>query len=199
MNLPGKSRGLLNSWKEISAYLGRGVRTAQRWERHGLPIRRVARGPRASVIAHTNEIDAWLKSARSRVYIPQTNPRNRNLFAERASAPRDQLYVLRQRGRKQLQRLVHNVNTLTANIRGQSTYSVLSFVRIELDLAKTFVAISKSSEQTRSLRNRKNARTAFDTVVHFWGKVQLSPEQDTEIRQKLTTLKEQLRQLGESF
>jgi hypothetical protein len=62
--------GLLNTWKEIASYLGRGVRTAQRWERHGLPVRRVAPGPRASVIADSRDIDAWLQSAKSRNAIP---------------------------------------------------------------------------------------------------------------------------------
>jgi hypothetical protein len=55
---------LLNSWKEIALYLGRGVRTAQRWERYGLPVRRLAPGPRASVIADTGDIDAWISAAR---------------------------------------------------------------------------------------------------------------------------------------
>jgi hypothetical protein len=57
--------GLLNSWKEIASYIGRGVRTAQRWEQYGLPVRRVAPGPRASVIADAHEIDQWLRSART--------------------------------------------------------------------------------------------------------------------------------------
>ena len=33
----------LDSWKVIAAYLGRGVRTVQRWERdEGLPVHRLA-------------------------------------------------------------------------------------------------------------------------------------------------------------
>src|SRR5215475_5271791 len=51
----------LSSWKEISAYLGRGVRTVQRWEQElGLPIHRVSDGPRSPVHAFPPEIDAWL-------------------------------------------------------------------------------------------------------------------------------------------
>jgi hypothetical protein len=31
--------GRLNGWKEIAAYVGKGVRTVQRWEKaHGLPV-----------------------------------------------------------------------------------------------------------------------------------------------------------------
>ena len=57
--------GLLNSWKEIAAYLDRGVRTVQRWEKQGLPVRRVTSGPRSPVIAKASDIDAWIESARA--------------------------------------------------------------------------------------------------------------------------------------
>jgi tetratricopeptide (TPR) repeat protein len=49
----------LDSWKEIAAYLRRGVRTAQRWERDaGLPVRRVG-GDRQAVYAFRGELDDW--------------------------------------------------------------------------------------------------------------------------------------------
>lgn len=55
---------VLNSWKEISAYVGRSVRTVQRWEAElGLPIRRPRGRSRSPVIAMSDEIDAWLRSA----------------------------------------------------------------------------------------------------------------------------------------
>jgi hypothetical protein len=53
--------GILNSWKEIASYLGRGVRTVQRWERDlGLPVRRPHGRKRSTVMALVREIDAWL-------------------------------------------------------------------------------------------------------------------------------------------
>jgi len=43
---------VLNSWKEVSNYIGRGVRTVQRWEKDfGLPVRRPSGHLRGSVIA----------------------------------------------------------------------------------------------------------------------------------------------------
>jgi hypothetical protein len=45
-------REVLDSWKEISAYLGRDVRTCRRWEAHlGLPVHRLNGSPRARVRA----------------------------------------------------------------------------------------------------------------------------------------------------
>jgi hypothetical protein len=55
---------ILNTWKDIAAYLGRGVRTVQRWERFlGLPVRRPYGRKRSTVIAIASEIDAWLTRA----------------------------------------------------------------------------------------------------------------------------------------
>jgi predicted DNA-binding transcriptional regulator AlpA len=55
---------VLNSWKEVAAYLGRGVRTVQRWEQElGLPVRRPRGKSRSAVIAFRSEIDKWLHEA----------------------------------------------------------------------------------------------------------------------------------------
>jgi len=51
------------SWKEISAYLKRGVRTAQRWERlEQLPVHRHKHSRQESVYALQAEIDEWRES-----------------------------------------------------------------------------------------------------------------------------------------
>lgn len=53
---------VLTSWKEIAQYLGKGVRTVQRWERDfQLPVRRPA-GPsrKRAILALTSDLDAWV-------------------------------------------------------------------------------------------------------------------------------------------
>jgi hypothetical protein len=55
--------GLLSCWKDISAYLNKGVRTVQRWEQTlGLPVHRIGSGNRAPVFAFKHEIDTWLQN-----------------------------------------------------------------------------------------------------------------------------------------
>ena len=50
----------LESWKEIAAYLKRGVRTVKRWENsEGLPVHRHMHKSRSSVYAYPSELDAW--------------------------------------------------------------------------------------------------------------------------------------------
>jgi hypothetical protein len=53
----------LDCWKEIAAYLGKGERTAKRWEsERSLPVHRPP-GGRGGVYAYTAELDEWLRSA----------------------------------------------------------------------------------------------------------------------------------------
>lgn len=51
---------ILTGWKEIASHLRYGVRTAQRWEHNGLPVKRVNKSPRSPVVADTEELDAWI-------------------------------------------------------------------------------------------------------------------------------------------
>lgn len=51
---------MLDSWKEISRYLNRDIRTIQRWElTKGLPVRRMPGGAKPRVYALKPELDAW--------------------------------------------------------------------------------------------------------------------------------------------
>lgn len=56
---------LLESWKEIAAYLRRGVRTVRRWEKEeALPVHRQLHKKLGTVYARRSEVDAW-REARS--------------------------------------------------------------------------------------------------------------------------------------
>jgi adenylate cyclase len=64
----------LDSWKEIAAYLRRGTRTVQRWEREeGLPIHRLHHDKLGSVYAYRVELDTWW-SSRGAVLTDETPP-----------------------------------------------------------------------------------------------------------------------------
>ena len=57
-------KDVLNGWKEIANYVGRDIRTVERWEKHrGLPIRRVPGEGRATVYAVVSELERWFTSA----------------------------------------------------------------------------------------------------------------------------------------
>jgi TolB-like protein len=58
-----EQKDILNSWKEISYYLDRNVRTCQRWKIElKLPVHRIDKNSQHSkVFAYKSEIDQWLK------------------------------------------------------------------------------------------------------------------------------------------
>jgi len=61
-SVPGRSAAedRLNSWKEIAVYLGRSIRTVQRWDREqGLPVHRLQHEKLGSVYAYRQELDGW--------------------------------------------------------------------------------------------------------------------------------------------
>jgi hypothetical protein len=50
----------LSGWKEISTYLRMSIRTLQRYEHFGLPVRRPTGRTRSAVIATKGELDSWI-------------------------------------------------------------------------------------------------------------------------------------------
>lgn len=56
-------RETLDSWKEISVYIGRSEKTCRRFELElGLPVHRYEDSPKARVFAYKQEIDTWIRS-----------------------------------------------------------------------------------------------------------------------------------------
>lgn len=73
---------ILNSWKEIANYLGRGVRTVQRWERDlGLPIHRPKGKDRSAVLAFPEELNQWLQQTPVRSATKFADPVRREVTA----------------------------------------------------------------------------------------------------------------------
>jgi len=54
---------ILTSWKEIASRLNCAVRTAQRWERNGLPVSRPIPGRRGYVTADAEMLESWLRDS----------------------------------------------------------------------------------------------------------------------------------------
>ncbi len=82
----------------------------------------------------------------------------------------------------------------------RSNYVRLSFLMTELDVGITFakIALESGNEDTRT-RNRRNARKAYDTALHFLPKIRETQAEDKQINGKLATLKTFLQSLGETF
>lgn len=56
-----QNTAVLTSWKDIARYMGKGVRTVQRWEMDfGLPVRRPQGSNKKAVLARPRDLDAWV-------------------------------------------------------------------------------------------------------------------------------------------
>lgn len=54
---------ILSGWKEIARYIGKGVRTVQRYEKDSaLPVHRPTKKDRGAVMASTTDLDAWMRA-----------------------------------------------------------------------------------------------------------------------------------------
>jgi len=65
---------VLSSWKEIASYLGKGVRTVQRWEHQlAMPVHRPAGADKGVVLAYPEELDAWIRKTAAQPHLLQAH------------------------------------------------------------------------------------------------------------------------------
>jgi hypothetical protein len=126
---PGKTdpSQFLSGWKEIANYLGKGVRTVQRYERQlQLPVRRPAGKSWGSVVATRAELDAWVSASPIREVFRLSGPNPENEYAASSEAfkrglaemrrLRQQMFALRADVRKSVQVLRESVYDLQGEL-----------------------------------------------------------------------------------
>lgn len=132
----------LSSWKEIANYLGKGVRTVQRYEvQFGLPIRRPAARSRASVVATRAEIDAWVAACPIRSEFRLA----RGGVASTSSSARESVH--------QAIREMHQLREQTADLRAEIR-DALHLLMASLDTLRNEV----SSQRRPSVSNQETSR-----------------------------------------
>lgn len=131
--LPQSPTRILNSWKEIASYLGRGVRTVQRYEEKlGLPIHRPAGTERSAVLAFADELEQWLRNSPSRngthanstngdsstVIELQENPIEKDVRSQLERAKQEM-----ERAHAEYRRTLENYNALKRRVKNAETSS----------------------------------------------------------------------------
>ena len=113
----------LGGWKEIANYLGKGVRTVQRYERElGLPVRRPAGKATGSVVATKMELDAWVAASPIREAFHLTRVVGMNASTRTTDSIRQGLTEMT-RLREQMHGLRNDVRTSLEVLR-QSLYEL---------------------------------------------------------------------------
>ena len=130
---PAPPTRILNSWKEIASYLGRGVRTIQRYEEKlGLPVHRPAARKRTAVLAFADELERWLRNTPSRNGT-HSNSRNGDFSSvmelqeiQIKNDVRSQLELAKQemeRARAEYRRTLENYNALKRRVKNANASS----------------------------------------------------------------------------
>lgn len=107
---------ILWGWKEISKYLGCGVRTAQRWEKEGLPVRRPVPGKRAHVVTESEQLDRWVRDSAFRsAYNAERSAaiERARILREEIKRAREALHLKMEQLRKELGLLRARTKTLS--------------------------------------------------------------------------------------
>ncbi len=89
---------VLTCWKDIANYMGKGVRTVQRWEQEfGLPVRRPLGSNKKAVLARPSDLDTWVAlRCSARVPVPLTPSGKRQDSVIRLAALSAQIQTARQ-------------------------------------------------------------------------------------------------------
>jgi len=117
----------LTSWKEIAEYLGKSIRTVQRWEHEfGLPVCRPERdASKATVLIEKAALDRWIRSTFNPDETSRTQlnwallERSKQLIAEAAILREEHCLLVQQSRRARLEME-----------QSRRTYSQLQVVRL---------------------------------------------------------------------
>ncbi len=109
----------LNSWKEIATYLGRGVRTVQRWERSlALPVHRIGDRSRGPVFSFQHELNMWMRTHAAAASPDVVAPKklvaqiDRSSVLQRSSALTSKVLFLLEKQQQQAKRLGEHVQRM---------------------------------------------------------------------------------------
>jgi hypothetical protein len=154
--------------------MDRGVRTVQRWETDGLPVRRVGAGNRAPVFALTADIDKWLRK-------------------HRTAAPTQHMASPQFDSRKLLAESERLVSTLQR--------SGADFLFLDLDIAFSMAksASTAGADTQKRARNQKITRRAYDMILYLSHRLKMTKQENGELSKRLAALRRALQEVGEHF
>jgi hypothetical protein len=84
-----------------------------------------------------------------------------------------------------------------ADIFEETNQAGMSFLLTELDTALTFLSVAETTRNGDSaLRNRENARVAYQSALHYQGRVRFDEEEKVSFEDKVSEVKRALLAVG---
>jgi len=142
---------VLGSWKEIAEYLGKGVRTVQRWEHEfDLPVSRPKKARKGVVLSSADKLDQWLATKWAQLPSRKKSPPNAESPNGVAASIRDF-----RRLRRENRELTHDLRQSMEGLRGESEALIRA-------LSDSSEAKSRTAETPDRLPDRGPAVGAAD-------------------------------------
>jgi len=93
-----------------------------------------------------------------------------------------------------------NLSERTYQLIREFSQRRLDLIRTDLDVARTFIRIARNSTDPETIfRDRRNARRAYDAMVHLLSTADVQSTDRQSLDQDLAALKSALIELGEIF
>jgi hypothetical protein len=86
-------------------------------------------------------------------------------------------------------------------VNEEITRTSIEFLKTDVQTALTFsgIALESGNNEVKRLRNQRNARRSYDTVLRFLMKVPVNASDVEFLSSRLERLRSELEKLGESF
>ena len=145
---------VLSGWKDVANYLGKGVRTVQRYERQlGLPVRRPSSKAKGLVLATKGELDQWvlsckvaepLEKVRKHAIDVDLQVRELQQRVVRMKQLCDEAVRLRAEWRASRDKFYHNIQLVIPALNGQIQSDAKSPQKVSLRVVRTRTGLSKT-------------------------------------------------------
>jgi hypothetical protein len=162
---------MLCGWKDIANYMGKGVRTVQRYERDlGLPVRRLSGQKIGAVIATKSDLDSWVRSSATAQELINRSQKAINAAQESRNVAQD----------------VRNVSQDVRNVSQDS----LNVSQDSLNVSQDSRNVSQDSLNVSQDSLNKEARSVAD---HLVSEIAKGLQDRTDLQAQMTELRKELR------
>jgi hypothetical protein len=193
-----QERKILCSWKELANYVGKSVRTLQRYEcRLGFPIRRPDGKNRSSVMALVAEVDLWLRS-NSRKDSPDRAPRPEQEQKQKILNSWSEIAEYVSRGVRTVQRYGSSLGFPVHHATGRNRRAVIAFTE-EIDAWLVSNCRGKVSPASRRLglsSVRQQARQSREHAMRLRQDVKRQQSEMRNVMRRLDRMRAKLAQEG---
>ena len=169
-----------------------------------LPVKRptAPRNHRGPVLAQSEEIDSWVRDSSLRrgdsgalAIVQHSRELRREVQTQRDNLHRE-MEVLTKEAHAFQAPVLTAINV--AIRKSDINLTELGFLRAELAVGLSQARLASRAKRRNEIeQNRTDARKAYDAVLRFMPKVNLTPSDEKEIKAKLGELKSKLKLLGE--